>query len=119
MIMVVFEKPNKSVFIMGYGVDSYKDKEENEIWRVYGIVMPATRGRNVPRDGNTVKDIYNDESTVVIFRSSNKEDAVCCKKAIDETVMNHSFVFVVETFKKKMLEEKNKSIVDLMTKNTY
>ncbi len=109
MLTIVFEKPNRSISIVGYGVDSYKDKEGKEIWRVYGIVTPATRGRMVSRDSNVIKDIYTDESTVVIYRSSNKEDAVCCKEAIDKTVANQFPIFAVEAFKEWIREEKDKA----------
>lgn len=112
MVTIVFEKPNKSIEVIGYGVDSYEDKQGNEIWRVYGIVTPSTRGRLVSRDSTVVKDFYQDESTVVIFRSSTKADAEKCKEALDKTIANKFPLFVVETFKEWIKEEKNKPVAE-------
>lgn len=106
MIAIVFEKPNRTVYVIGYGVDSYKDKEGKEIWRVYGIVTAGGRGRLVSRDSTVVKDFYMDESTVVIFRSSLKEDANKCKEALDKTIANHFPLFSVEAFKEWLAEDK-------------
>lgn len=108
MIAIVFGKPNRTVQVIGYGVDSYKDKEGKEIWRVYGIVNAGTRGRLVSRDSNVVKDFYTDETTVVIFRSSDKLDAYKCKEALDKTVANQFPLFSVEAFKEWLAEEKSK-----------
>ena len=88
MIAIVFGKPNRTINVIGYGVDSYKDKNGVEIWRVYGIVTAGGRGRLVSRDSTVVKDIYMDETTVVIFRSSLKEDAEKCKEAYKNGVID-------------------------------
>ena len=108
MITIVFGKPNKSIQVIGYGVDSYKDKEGKEIWRVYGIVTPASRGRLASRESNVIKDIYMDETTVVIFRASERDDANRCKEAIDKSVANKFPVFSVEVFKDWLEETKRK-----------
>lgn len=108
MLVVIFGKPNKSISVIGYGVSSYKDKEGKEIWMVYGIVSPATRGRLVSRDSTVVKDIYTDEATVVIFRSSDKADAETCKTAMDKTIANNYPLFSVEAFKEWLAEDKKK-----------
>ena len=115
MITVIFGKPNKSVDIIGYGVDSYKDKEGKEIWRVYGIVNAGMRGRLVSRDSTVFKDFYTDDTTVVIFRSSTVEDANKCKEAIDKTIANHFPLFSVEAFKDWLAEEKSSQKVDSET----
>lgn len=106
MITVIFNKPNKSIDVIGYGVDSYKNKEGQEIWRVYGIVTAGGRGRLVSRDSTVVKDFYMDETTVVIFRSSNKLDADKCKEALDKSIANKFNVFSVDTFKDWLAEQK-------------
>ena len=106
MIAIVFGKPNRTINVIGYGVDSYKDKNGVEIWRVYGIVTAGGRGRLVSRDSTVVKDIYMDETTVVIFRSSLKEDAEKCKEALDKTIANNFPMFGVEAFKEWLEEEK-------------
>lgn len=106
MITIVFGKPNKSIQVIGYGVDSYKDKEGKEIWRVYGIVTPASRGRLASRESNVIKDIYMDETTVVIFRASERDDANRCKEAIDKSVANKFPVFSVDVFKEWLNEQK-------------
>ena len=108
MITIVFGKPNRSIDVIGYGVDSYKDKNDKEIWRVYGIVNAGMRGRLVSRDSTVVKDFYTDETTVVVFRSSLHEDAVRCKEALDKTIANHFPLFSVEAFKDWLAEEKAK-----------
>lgn len=109
MITVIFSKPNKTIDVIGYGVDSYKDKEGKEIWRVYGIVTAGSRGRIVSRDSSVVKDFYTDETTVVIFRSSNKEEAEKCKEALDKTIANKFPLFSVEAFKDWIKEDKAKT----------
>ena len=106
MITVIFEKPNRSIDVIGYGVDSYKNKEGKEIWRVYGIVTAGGRGRLVSRDSTVVKDFYADETTIVIFRSSTQEDANKCKEAIDKSVANKFPVFSVEAFRDWLKEQK-------------
>ena len=115
MITVIFGKPNKSIDIIGYGVDSYKDKEGKEIWRVYGIVNAGMRGRLVSRDSDVIKDFYTDDTTVVIFRSSSVEDAKQCKEAIDKTIANNFPLFSVEAFKDWLAEEKSSKKVDSET----
>lgn len=106
MITVIFEKPNRSIDVIGYGVDSYKNKEGKEIWRVYGIVNASSRGRLVSRDSSVIKDFYADETTVVIFRSSDVADANKCKEAIDKSVANKFPVFSVEAFRDWLKEQK-------------
>lgn len=108
MITIISEKPMRSIQVIGYGVDSYKDKEEHEIWRVYGIVSPAKRGRVVTRDGAETKDIYLDENLVVIFRSSKKEDAVSCKVSLDKTIANGFPLFSVDAFREWLKSDKKK-----------
>lgn len=106
MITILFEKPNKSIKVIGYGVDSYKNKEGHEIWRVYGIVKAGVRGRLVSRDSTVVKDFYTDDTTVVIFRSSDKKEAEKCKEAIDKSIANKFPVFSVEVFKEWLKNSK-------------
>ena len=111
MITVIFGKPNRSIDVIGYGVDSYKNKEGKEIWRVYGIVNAGGRGRLVSRDSTVVKDIYMDETTVVIFRSSTKDDADKCKEAIDKSIANKFPVFSVEAFRDWLKEQTKEPVV--------
>ncbi len=106
MITIVFGKPNKSIQVIGYGVDSYKDKEGKEIWRVYGIVTPASRGRLASRESTVIKDVYMDETTVVIFRASERDDANKCKEALDKSIANGFPVFSVDVFKDWLSEQK-------------
>ena len=40
MITIITERPERSIDVMGYGINSYVDKSGNKIWKVYGIVSP-------------------------------------------------------------------------------
>lgn len=99
MITIVTEKPFRSIDVIGYGVDSYYDKNQKKIYRVYGIVKPGTRGKLVDRDGSDIKDLYEDETVVVIFRSDKREEAVACKNLIDVHVARGVPAFSVSEFK--------------------
>ena len=99
MITVITERPVRSINIIGYGVDSYTDKNGKKVYRVYGIVKPGSRGRLATRDSDIVKDLYIDDTTMIIFRSENKEDAIACKNMIDAHVARGVPAFAVEEFK--------------------
>ncbi len=99
MITVITEKPMRSIEIKGYGVDSYMDRNDNRIYRVYGVVKSGGRGRLVSRDSEVIKDLYIDDSTIVIFRSDKKEECITCKNMIDAHVARGIPVFAVEEFK--------------------
>ena len=98
MITVITEKPTRSIDIKGYGVDSYVDKGKKKIYRVYGIVEPSSRGRFVSRDNNDVKDFYVDDTTIIIYRSENKNLCLTCKGMIDAHIARGISVFGVEEF---------------------
>lgn len=99
MITIITEKPNRSIDIKGYGVDSYTDKEGKKIYRVYGIVEPGCRGRLVSRDSEVIKDLYIDDNTVVIYRNEDKKFAIACKDMLDRHIAQGAFAFSVEAFK--------------------
>lgn len=104
MITIITEKPNRSIEIKGYGVDSYVDKNNKRIYRVYGIVEPAYRGRIVPRKGEDVEDLYVDNTTIVIYRNEDEKLAVACKDFIDRHVAMKAPIFAVEEFKRWLSE---------------
>ena len=99
MITIITEKPNRSIDIKGYGVDSYTDKEGKKIYRVYGIVEPGYRGRLVSRDSEVIKDLYIDDNTIVIYRNEDKKLAIACKDMLDRHIAQGAFAFSVEAFK--------------------
>lgn len=99
MITIITEKPSRSIDIIGHGVDSYTDKNGKEIWRVFGIVAAGSRGRVVTRDSGYVKDLYIDDTTIVIYRDEDKHKAMLCKDYIDRHIAHGAPVFGVEAFK--------------------
>ena len=111
-MIIITEKPERTIDVVGYGIDSYTDKSGQKIWKVYGIVSPMKRGRIVTRDSGVIKDLYMDEETICIFRSASKWDVEQCKRVIDVNIAHGVNFFSVEAFKellsreKKMQEEK-------------
>ena len=99
MITVITEKPVRSIDVKGYGVDSYVDKNGKKIYRVFGVVEAGSRGRLVSRDSEVIKDLYVDDTTIVIYRSESKEDCLACKDMIDAHVARGVPIFSVEQFK--------------------
>jgi len=99
MITIITEKPIRSIEIKGYGVDSYVDKNGKKIYRVYGIVESGSRGRLVTRDNDVIKDLYIDDTTIIIYRNEDKKYAVACKDMLDRHVAQGATVFGVEAFK--------------------
>ena len=99
MITIVTERPVRSIDIVGYGVDSYTDKNGKKVYRVYGVVKPGFRGRLATRDSDVVKDIYVDDTTMVVYRSEDKNEAIACKDMIDKHVLKGVPAFFVEPFK--------------------
>lgn len=99
MITIVTDKPVRSIDVVGYGVDSYTDKNGKKIYRVYGVVEPAMRGRLATRNSDVIKDLYIDDTTMVIFRSEDKNKAIACKDMIDQHVLRGMPAFSVEAFK--------------------
>lgn len=99
MITIITERPVRSIDVIGYGVDSYTDKNGKKVYRVYGVVKPGLRGRLATRDSDVVKDLYIDDTTMVIFRSENKDDAIACKDMLDNHVTRGVPSFSVEVFK--------------------
>ena len=118
MITIITNKPTRTIDIIGHGLDSYKDKSGKTIWRVYGIVAPGSRGRLVSRDSNVVKDLYIDDTTIIIYRSEDKNKAVICKDFIDRHIAAKEAVFGVEAFKQWLKENLNKAVTDAEVVNT-
>ena len=106
MITIITEKPVRSIDIIGYGVDSYKDKNNKEIWRVYGIISPTVRGRIITKDSGVIKNLYIDDNTLIIYRSEIKQLALACKDFLDRHIAMKAPIFSIEGFK-RMLEEQN------------
>ena len=117
MITIVTEKPVRSIEVKGYGVDSYVDKNGKKIYRVYGIVSPSFRGRLVSRDSEVVKDLYADESTIVIYRNENENICYACKGMIDGHVARGVPVFGVEQFKEWLRSQQESRAEEVETVN--
>ena len=103
MITIILEKPERSVDIIGYGKDSYKDKSGKEVWKIYGVV----------KFGENVTKVYGDDATITIFRGEDKEDIDICKTCLDTSVANGEKVFPVSTFKEYLAKVKEKNGVDV------
>jgi len=96
MITIITEKPVRSIDVKGYGVDSYVDKNGKKVYRVFGIVEAGSRGRLVSRNSEVIKDLYIDDTTIVIFRSEDKKQCIACKDMIDGHIARGMPVFGVE-----------------------
>lgn len=112
MITIITEKPTRSIDIKGYGVDSYIDKITNKkVYRVYGIVEAGSRARLVPRDSEDpkdIKDLYIDDTKIIIYRNDNRDLCVTCKGMIDAHIARGISVFGVEEFKRWVQEQTEK-----------
>lgn len=112
MITIITEKPTRSIDIKGYGVDSYIDKITNKkVYRVYGIVEAGSRARLVPRDSEDpkdIKDLYIDDTKIIIYRNDNRDLCVTCKGMIDAHIARGISVFGVEEFKRWLKEQTEK-----------
>ncbi len=106
MITIITERPERSIDVMGYGIDSYVDKSGNKIWKVYGIVSPMQRGRLVSRDSSVIKDLYIDEETICIYRSTDEDEVRMCKQCIDINVTHNVGFFSVYAFQEMMKKRK-------------
>ena len=118
MITIITDKPTRTIDIIGHGLDSYKDKRGKTIWRVYGIVSPGSRGRLVSRDSDVIKDLYIDDTTIIIYRSEDKNKATICKDFIDRHIATKAPVFGVEEFKQWLKENLDKVVKDAEVVNT-
>lgn len=96
-MIVITEKPMRSVDVCGWYIDEYTDKSNKKIYKVVGILSPKKRGRIISRESNVVKDIYIDEETVTIYRSENKNNALSCKRIMD-LVSSRGQVFALDMF---------------------
>lgn len=107
MMTIITDKPKRTIQVVGYGIDSYTDKSGQKIWKVYGILSPMQRGRLVTRDSSVIKDLYIDEETICIFRSTNELEVLQCKHVMDVNVAHGVNFFSVEAFK-ELLDKMNK-----------
>ena len=111
MITIILEKPERSVDIIGYGKDSYKDKSGKEVWKIYGVVKFGGRSHII--EGENVTKVYGDDATITIVRSEDKEDIDICKTCLDTSVANGEKVFPVSSFKEYLARIKEKNGVDV------
>ena len=107
MMTIITDKPKRTIQVVGYGIDSYTDKSGQKIWKVYGVLSPMQRGRLVTRDSSVIKDLYIDEETICIFRSTNELEVLQCKHVMDVNVAHGVNFFSVEAFK-ELLDKMNK-----------
>lgn len=61
----------------------------------------------VTRDSSVIKDLYIDEETICIFRSTNELEVLQCKHVMDVNVTHGVNFFSVEAFK-ELLDKMNK-----------
>ena len=115
MITIITERPERSIDVMGYGVDSYVDKSGTKIWKVYGIVSPMQRGRLVSRDSSVIKDFYVDEETICIYRSTDEDEVKMCKQCIDINVTHNVGFFSVYAFQELMKRRKQQGKTAVVT----
>ena len=66
------------------------------------------RGRIVSRDSSVIKDVYIDEETICIFRSTDKWEAEQCKHVMDINIAHGVGFFSVEAFKELLWKEKER-----------
>ena len=97
-MIIITEKPMRSVEVNGWYIDEYTDKSNKKIYKVVGIVSPKRRGRIVTRDTSVVKDVYMDEETVTIYRSENRNNVLSCKRIMDLMASRGSQVFALDMF---------------------
>lgn len=111
MITIIFNKPNKSVDISGYGVKSYVDKMGKTIYKVYGVIVEPRTARLVDSaKKESVKTLYLEGSEITIYRNENEQLAEACKSAIDSVVARGMNVFPVDAYKameQEALKKKN------------
>ena len=107
-MIIITEKPVRSIDVCGWYVDSYTDKSGERIYKLVGIVSPKSRGRLVSRDSTVVKDIYMDEENVVIYRSENYNNVVSCKRIMDLIASRGVSVFSLVTFYEWLKENNSK-----------
>lgn len=105
-MVIITDRPERTINVIGYGIDSYLDKSGQKIWKVYGIVSPTKRGRIVSRESNVIKDVYMDEETICIFRSADRWDVEQFKRVIDINIAHGVDFFSVEAFKELLHREK-------------
>lgn len=117
MMTIIFDKPSKSVQVIGYGVDSYVTKEGNTIYKVYGVINEPRTARLVDNDHkDSVKTLYLEGNEVTIYRSTDLKRAQGCKNAIDNTLARGMLVFPVEAYKQmeeQAIKEAESKVVNL------
>jgi hypothetical protein len=113
MITIIFDKPIKSVDVSSYGVKSYKTKEGETIYKVYGVVTEPQTARLVPTEGTTasapVQNLFLGGNEVVIFRSVKEEEAVACKDVIDSVIARGGKVFPIKEYKQMVQQNKHEA----------
>lgn len=97
-MLIVTEKPMRSVEIASWYVDEYTDKSNKKVYKVVGVVSPRQRGRLVTRDSTVIKDIYMDEETITIYRNENLNNVVSCKHMMDLIASRGGNVFSIFMF---------------------
>ena len=109
-MIVITEKPLRSIEVSGWYVDEYTDKSDKRIFKLVGIISPKGRGRVVSRESSVVKDIYLDEETITIYRSENYNNVSSCKRLMDLMASRGSTVFSVYSFFDWLKSQNNKQV---------
>lgn len=110
-MIIITEKPMRSVEISGWYIDEYKDKSDKKIFKLVGVLSPKGRGRIVSRDSSVVKDVYTDEESIIIYRSENLNNVISCKRIIDLVAAKGGSVFSIVTFYEWLKEQEKQEAV--------
>ena len=97
-MLVITEKPMRTVDICGWYIDDYVDKSGKKIYKVVGVISPKQRGRLVSRDSEVIKDIYMDEETITVYRNENLNNVSSCKRIMDLSASRGMPVFSLLSF---------------------
>ena len=97
-MLVITEKPMRTISVCGWYVSDYEDNSGKKVYKLVGIVKPKSRGRIVTRDSKVIKDIYNDEETIVIYRHENLNNVKSCKHMMDLMASRGAEAFSIYTF---------------------
>jgi len=97
-MLIITEKPMRTVDVCGWYIDDYVDKSGKKIYKIVGVISPKQRGRLVSRDSEVIKDVYMDEETITIYRSENYNNVSSCKRVMDLSASRGLPVFSLLSF---------------------
>jgi len=114
-MLIITEKPMRTVDVCGWYIDDYVDKSGKKIYKIVGVISPKQRGRLVSRDSEVIKDVYMDEETITIYRSENLNNVMSCKRIMDLSASRGIPIFALLSFYdwlREQSEQKEEVTVD-------